>query len=169
MCRIVRGLLAAVLRPSPECDQQAVLRVERIVLGNAVPAVEAIFVGERSRLQSPVLLERERSRAALAPAKVEAAQATLAGSAQQLPVLEIVGGQIACRLDLAGVIRQHFVAEVETEHARDRLAARLGHRKDLAIAIESAPQRLEVTLRERRRPRPASAADAPAPWRASAR
>ena len=49
---------------------------------------------------------------------VEDAQAALAGPAQQLPVLEIVGGEIARRRDVAGVIRQCLVPEVEAQHAR---------------------------------------------------
>src|SRR5436305_5968008 len=73
----------------PQRDERAVLRVCRIVLGNSVAVVEAVFVMQRLRLEAPVLLECERSGSALAAAVVEDVQATLTGTAHELPILEI--------------------------------------------------------------------------------
>src|SRR5438874_10511080 len=139
---------------SPECDQHSVFRVERIVFRDVRAAVQTIFIRQRRRLESPVLLEGERPGLPLAPAKVEYMQAALAGPPQQLPVLEVIRGQVARRLDVAGVIRQYFVTKIEAQHARDGLAIRFGDREYFAVPAKGAMQRFEIALRQRWRSMP---------------
>src|SRR6185312_1245796 len=105
-------------QPLPQRDERAVLGVRRIVLRHRVALVEPVFVVQRRGLESPVLLEREGPGVALAAAVVEQAAATRDRMPHQLPVLEIVGGEVARRLVVARVVRQHLVAEVERQHAR---------------------------------------------------
>src|SRR5512138_914290 len=65
----------------PQRDEGAVLRVERVVLRNARAPIEAVLVGERRGLETPVFLEVVRPRALLAAAEVEDADAPLARAA----------------------------------------------------------------------------------------
>src|SRR6516164_10591883 len=72
----------------PHRDQRAVLRVERVVRGNRSALEQVELVEQRRGLESPVLLECERSRVAFAAAVVEYPDATLACAPHELPVLE---------------------------------------------------------------------------------
>src|SRR6185312_17406813 len=73
----------------PQCDEGAVLGVERIVLRDAGAPVKAVLVGERRGLEAPVSLEVEGTGPLLAAAEVEDADASLARAAHQLPILEV--------------------------------------------------------------------------------
>ena len=101
------------------------------VIARRVAGRVPLRIGKRLRLETPVLLERVRAGADLAAAVVEDLATALAGAPHQLPVLEVVGGEIARGQVVAGVIRQDLVAEIEAEHARQRLAFGRGfHRSD---------------------------------------
>ena len=78
----------------PQGDEGAVLGIQGVVLGYGIPLEEAVLIRQRSRLETPVLLEAERPGAGLAAAIVENATPPGAGVAHQLPVLEIIGGEI---------------------------------------------------------------------------
>src|SRR5689334_24245757 len=60
---------------APERDEVAIAGVQRIVLGNVGPRIQPELVRERLWREAPVLLEVERSGAALAAAVVEDANA----------------------------------------------------------------------------------------------
>src|ERR1044071_8183635 len=111
----------------PQCDEGPVLRVERIVLRDARAPVEAVLVGQRDGLETPVLLEVEGTGPLLAAAEVENADALLAGAAHQLPVLEVVGREIARLRAVAGVVRKDLIPEVEAQHGGQRLALGRNH------------------------------------------
>ena len=110
--------------------------------GTSSRGKQLILVSKRRRLEAPVLLEVERTGAALAASVVEDARAALAGAPHQLPVLEVVGGEIARVRGVAGVVRQHLVAEVEAHHAAQRSAVR-------SITIVSTSQQSPNTSRKR--------------------
>src|SRR5262245_12284837 len=139
----------------PEGDEGTILRIERVRVRDLVPAQERVLVVQRLRLEAPVLLEVERTGAALAPAVVEDPAAALRAAAHQLPVLEVVCREVP-RVDvIPGVVRQHLVAKIECEHARHRFAFPVEHRQHLGVAAEDALERLEVAARLRRRAMPA--------------
>src|SRR6185369_16299591 len=98
-------------QPAPQLDGALVLRVGGVVLRNRFALEERVLVVQRRRLEAPVLLEVERARAALGAPVVEDANAALASAAHQLPVLEVVCGEIARGRQVARVIGQHFIAE----------------------------------------------------------
>src|SRR3954462_455846 len=100
----------------PQCDERAVLRVERIVLRDARAPVEAVLIGERCRLETPVPLEVVGAGSLLAAAEVEDADASLARAAHQLPVLEVIGREIARLGAVTGVVREHFALEIEAQY-----------------------------------------------------
>src|SRR5690606_26552458 len=82
---------------APGGDQQAVAGIVRIVLGNVLAGAQAELVDEWRRLEAPVLLEAERARAALAAPVVEYARPAVGAAAHDLPVLEVVRGELARR------------------------------------------------------------------------
>src|SRR6185503_2541820 len=101
---------------------------------------KAVLVGERRGLEAPVSLEVEGTGPLLAAAEVEDADASLARAAHQLPVLEVVGREIARLGAVAGVIRKHFVPEVEAQNRGQRfpLGGNDGH--DLGVPAEGGAQ-----------------------------
>ena len=106
--------------------------------------------GTRHARNSPSTrsLEGIRPGAQLAAAVVKDLQPSRAGAAHELPVFEIIGGQIACGFVVAGVIRQYLVTKVEAEDGRQQLAVRVGDGQHLAVFAELLLQRFKVTLRQ---------------------
>lgn len=86
----------------------------------------------------------------LAAAVVEHFDSALTGSPHQLPVFEIVGRQFASGKIITGVVRQHFVAKIEAEHAQGA-TARVDNRENLAILAENLQQFLEIAFGHGRR------------------
>src|SRR5258708_11445448 len=105
---------------------------------------------EGKRRETPILLEREGARAALAAPEIEGLEAAQRSVAQEMPIDEIIGTEVACRLARARVIGQHLVAEVKAHDAADRLAG-VTHDADLAILAERRLQISEVAFGEDRR------------------
>src|SRR5215471_1939527 len=135
----------------PHRDQRTVLRVERVVLGNRSALEQVELIEQRRGLESPVLLERERSRVAFAAAVIEYPDSALARAPHELPVLEIVGGEVARPRGVARIVRKHLVLEVEAQHTTHRFALRVEYRQYLAAIAEDGPKPREVALRQRRR------------------
>ena len=104
---------------------------------------EVVLVVQRLGLEAPVGLEVEGSGAALAAAIVEDAAALFACALHHLPVHEVVAGHCPGFLRAAAVVRQHLVAEVEIEHARDGAVA-LQDRDDLAGLAEYVLEHVQV-------------------------
>src|SRR5260221_1580883 len=105
---------------------------------------------EGKRREAPILLEREGARAALAAPEIEGLEAAQRSVAQEMPIDEIIGTEVACRLARARVIGQHLVAEVKAHDAANRLAG-VTHDADLAILAERRLQISEVAFGEDRR------------------
>src|SRR3954463_16464715 len=131
----------------PQCNEGPVLRVERIVLRDARAPIEAVLIGERRGLETPVPLEVVGAGSLLAAAEVEDADAALARAAHQLPVLEVVRREIARLGAVTGVVRGHFVLEIEAQYRRQRFTSGRDDGHDLGVRAEGRAQGLEVALR----------------------
>ena len=77
---------------------------------------EMVAIVQPFRLESPVVLEGERTGALLAAAEVEQPAAAGSGAPHHLPVHEVVARPLPRPRGAAAVIRQHLVAKVEVQH-----------------------------------------------------
>src|SRR5262249_23772453 len=117
----------------PGRDQSVIFLVRRIVLRNRVPLVQPVFVAQFVWLEAPVLLERERTRSALAAPIVEYPRAPCPSPSHHLPILEIVARQLAGEGGVTGIVRENGIAKVEAQDRADRLAVRRLYRGDFAV------------------------------------
>src|SRR5580700_10327211 len=88
----------------PGGDEQPVFRIERIVVGYRGARGQAVAVGQGGGRKTPVVLEGEGAGADLAAAEIEQAGAASGGSAQYVPIHEIVAGYPARGLRASAVV-----------------------------------------------------------------
>ena len=103
-----------------------------LIFGGSEGTHKPIFIVQRLRLESPVRLEREGARPALAATEVEETATAFGGAPHDFPIHEIIGRRAACGGSSAGIVGQYFVAEIETQNTADYFVT-AKHREDLAI------------------------------------
>ena len=106
---------------------------------------------ERLGFETPVLFECVGACALLAAAIVKDLQAARTRTAHQFPILEVIGRQVACRLVIAGIVREDLIAEIKTHHAAKNPAIRCGHCQHFAVRAKLVAQRFEIALGHGRR------------------
>src|SRR5262245_22161456 len=98
-----------------------------------------VFVVKWLGLEAPVLFEVVRAAVSFAPTVTEYAYARDRRSTHQLPVHEIVALERSGFRGAATVIRQHLIAEIEAEDARDRPAV-FGYREHATVLSKNVFQ-----------------------------
>ncbi len=100
---------------------------------------------ELSRLEPPVLLEVILARATLAPSIVKQAIPAFAPHTHQFPVLEVVCRKVTSAFQVASVIGEDLIPEIERQHTADELAL-VEYGQDFAILAKYVLEQGKVTL-----------------------
>ena len=82
----------------------------------------------------------------LAAAIVENLQAAGTGAPHEFPIFEIIGSQVARRLVVTRVVREHLIAKIETHHAAQHLPIRPGNGHHFAVSAKLTLQCFEVAF-----------------------
>ena len=138
-------------QPLPKRDEQLKFGIEGVQIRHRPACRQAKLVSERRRLEPPVMLERVRPCTDLAASEIEQAIAAFAGSAHDLPVHEIVGGERPRRVPSPAIVGEHLVSKIKIEH-RGHGAPFARHRYDVRAIRKFFPKDAKIIFAEDRCP-----------------
>src|SRR5665213_1704511 len=107
---------------APERDLEPVFRIERIDLARLPPIRDPHRIGERTRLEPPILLERISAGADFRAAEVEAGAAAARGATHQFVIERLIRAPLARFAGAATPKGMDNSLVEEAEHARQRPA-----------------------------------------------